>query len=152
MAKVTKDFEELLDAFLRHEVRFVIVGAHALAHHAKPRYTKDLDLFVEPSAENARHIVAALDEFGFGSLGITSADFERPGLILQLGAPPNRVDLMTSIDGVSFVEAWHSRVEGAYGSVRVPFIGYEALIRNKSTAGRHQDLADLEILKRSRRG
>lgn len=151
MAKATKDFEELLDAFLRHDVHFVIVGAHALAHHAKPRYTKDLDLFVKPSVSNARQIVAALDEFGFGGLGITPADFDQPGRILQLGAPPNRVDIITSIDGVSFDEAWESRVVGAYGSVHVPFIGYDALVRNKSAAARHQDLADLEILKRSRR-
>jgi len=151
MAGTTKDFEELLDAFLRHDVRFVIVGAHALAHHAKPRYTKDLDLFVEPEPGNAMRIVAALEEFGFGGLGIAQSDFDQPGRILQLGAPPNRVDVMTAIDGVSFSEAFESRVEGAYGSLRVPFIGYEAMVRNKAAAGRLQDLADLETLKRSRR-
>ncbi len=90
MAGATKDFEERLSAFLRRDVRFVIVGAHALAHHAKPRYTKDLDLFVEPSSENAVRIVEALEEFGFGGLGIGQSDFDRPGRILQLGAPPNR--------------------------------------------------------------
>ena len=109
MVEATKDFEELFDAFLRREVRFVMVGAHALAHHAKPRYTKDLDLFVEPSAENARRIVTALEESGFAGIGITESDFDRPGRILQLGSPPNRVDLMTAIDGVSFAEAWESR-------------------------------------------
>jgi len=150
MAGPTKDFEELLDAFLRREVRFVIVGAHALAHHAKPRYTKDLDLFVEASPENALRVVDALEELGFGGLGIVPSDFDRPGRILQLGAPPNRVDLMTAIDGVSFAEAWESHIEGAYGSLRVPYIGYEALVRNKTAAARHQDLADLETLKRSR--
>lgn len=149
MAGSTKDFEELLDAFLRHDVRFVIVGAHALAHHAKPRYTKDLDLFVEPSTDNASRIVSALDEFGFGGLGIADSDFDSPGRILQLGAPPTRVDLMTAIDGVSFPEVWESRVLGTYGSLRVPFIGYEELVRNKTAAGRHQDLADLETLRRS---
>jgi len=151
MTGVTKDFEELLDAFLRREVRFVIVGAHALAHHAKPRYTKDLDVFVEPSPENALRIVGALEEFGFEGLGIAQSDFDQPGRILQLGAPPNRVDLMTAIDGVSFAEAWASRVEGAYGALRVPFIGYDALVRNKTASARLQDLADLETLKRSRR-
>lgn len=151
MAGTTKDFEELLGALLRHDVRFVIVGAHALAHHAKPRYTKDLDLFVEPSPENAIRVVAALEEFGFGGLGISPSDFDQPGRILQLGAPPNRVDLMTAIDGVTFAEAFESRVEGAYGELRAPFIGFEALVRNKSAAGRYQDLADLETLKRSRR-
>ena len=150
MAGATKDFEKLLDEFLRSEVRFVIVGAHALAHHAKPRYTKDLDLFVEPSADNALRIVAALEAFGFVGLGIVPSDFDRPGRIVQLGAPPNRIDLMTAIDGVSFPQVWESRVEGAYGSLRVPFIGYEALVQNKTAAARHQDLADLETLKRSR--
>ena len=151
MAGATKDFEELLNAFGRREVRFVIVGAHALAHHAKPRYTKDLALFVEPSPENGVRIVEALEEFGFGGLGIAQSDFDQPGRILQLGAPPTRIDLMTAIDGVSFTEAWESRVEGTYGSLRVPFIGYEALVRNKTAAARHQDLADLDTLKRSRR-
>jgi hypothetical protein len=150
MAGATKDFEELLGAFLRRDVRFVIVGAHALAYHAKPRYTKDLDLFVEPSSENASKIVGALEEFGFGGLGIGLSDFDRPGRILQMGAPPNRIDVMTAIDGVTFAEVWDSRVEGLYGSLQVPFIGYEALVRNKRTAARPQDLADLEMLERSR--
>lgn len=150
MAGTTKDFEELLAGFLRRDVRFVIVGAHALAHHAKPRYTKDLDVFVDPSPENARRVVGALEEFGFGGIGITPSDFDHPGRVVQLGAPPNRVDLMTAIDGVSFDEAWQSRVYGAYGNARVPFIGYDALVRNKAAAARPQDLADLDTLKRSR--
>lgn len=151
MAESTKDFEELLECLTRHEVRFVIVGAYALAHHAKPRYTKDLDLFVEPAHQNGERIVAALEEFGFGGLGISPDDFDRPERILQLGKPPSRVDLMTSIDGVSFTEAWTSRVEGSYGAARVSFIGYEALIRNKMASARAQDLADVETLKRTRR-
>jgi hypothetical protein len=126
MGEATRDFEELLAGLTRHGVRFVVVGAHALAHHAKPRYTKDLDLFVEPDHLNGTRVVAALEEFGFAGLGIRPEDFDRPGRILQLGSPPNRVDLMTSIDGVSFVEAWDSRVEGLYGSEPVPFIGYQA--------------------------
>src|SRR5205823_4937204 len=104
-----------------------------------------------PSTENALRVVAALEEFGFGGLGIGQSDLDQPGRVLQLGAPPNRIDLMTAIDGVSFDEAWKSRVDGAYGSLRVPFIGYEALVRNKSAAARPQDLADLETLRRSRR-
>ncbi len=148
MAESTKDFEELLECLIRHAVRFVVVGAHAVAYHAKPRYTKDLDLFVEPDPDNGTRIVAALEEFGFAGVGIVRADFDRPGRIVQLGSPPNRVDLMTSIDGVTFADAWDSRVEGSYGSAQVPYIGYEALVRNKTTAARAQDLADLELLKR----
>lgn len=151
MAESTKDFEELLECLTRHGVRFVVVGAHAIAHHAKPRYTKDLDLFVEADHDNGRRIVDTLEEFGFGGLGIVPEDFDRPGRILQLGSPPNRVDLMTSIDGVTFNEAWDSRVEGWYGSARVAFIGYECLVRNKAAAARAQDLADLEILKEAKK-
>ena len=151
MGEATRDFEELFAGLTRHGVRFVVVGAHALAHHAKPRYTKDLDLFVEPDHTNGIRIVAALEEFGFGGLGIRPEDFDRPGRILQLGSPPNRVDLMTSIDGVSFIEAWSSRVEGVYGSEPVAFIGYDALVKNKTASARPQDLADLEILRRPRK-
>ncbi|HVE69835.1 MAG TPA: nucleotidyltransferase [Thermoanaerobaculia bacterium] len=151
MAGATKDFKELLAALLRRDVRFVVVGAHALAFHAKPRYTKDLDVFVEPSRTNAAKVVEALEEFGFTGIGIGPADFETPGRIVQLGVPPNRIDLMTRIDGVSFEEAWASRVEGGYGGIRVPYIGYDDLVRNKSAARRPQDLADLEILKLAKR-
>ncbi|HXI13695.1 MAG TPA: nucleotidyltransferase [Thermoanaerobaculia bacterium] len=147
MAESTKDFEELLESLTRHGVRFVVVGAHAIAHHAVPRYTKDLDLFVEPDHDNGTRLVRALEQFGFGGIGIVAEDFDRPGRIVQLGTPPNRVDLLTSIDGVTFPEVWDSRVDGAYGSVRVPFIGYQALVRNKTASARAQDLADLEILK-----
>jgi hypothetical protein len=149
--KATRDFEELSGAFLAHDVRFVIVGAHALAWHARPRYTKDLDLFIEPNADNAGRVVIALEEFGFGGLGIAPADLDTPGRILQLGVPPTRVDLLTRIDGVSFEEAWESRVIGTYGAIQVPFIGFEALVRNKERSARPQDLADLEVLRRSRR-
>jgi hypothetical protein len=150
MGKPTKDFEELFSVFERREVRFVVVGAHALAHHAKPRYTKDLDIFVDATPENAEKIVASLEEFGFGGIGISADDFSSPGRILQLGVPPTRIDIITSITGVSFAEAWETRVEGAYGAVTVPFIGYEALVRNKLASGRPQDVADVETLRRFR--
>jgi hypothetical protein len=146
----TKDFEELFAVFLRKGVRFVVVGAHALALHAKPRYTKDLDVLIEPSAPNAKRVVAALEEFGFAGMGIGLRDFDEPGRILQLGVPPNRIDLMTRIDGVTFDEVWSSHVTGAYGTVTVPFIGYEALVRNKAASGRPQDLADLAVLRKGR--
>jgi hypothetical protein len=149
--KATKDFEELLAAFLRSEVRFLIVGAHALAWHAKPRYTKDLDLFLEADSSNAERAVAALEQFGFAGLGISASDLESPGSILQLGVPPTRVDLITRIDGVTFEEAWQSRVTGRYGLLEVPYIGFEALVRNKAASARPQDLADLQTLRRFRR-
>lgn len=147
MVSATKDFEELLGCLIRHGVRFVVVGAHALAYHAKPRYTKDFDLFIEADPVNGQRVVAALEEFGFSGLGIVPGDFTSTGRILQLGVPPNRIDLMTSIDGVDFEEVWSSRVEGMFGDQIVPFIGKAALIKNKSASGRPQDLADLELLK-----
>ena len=124
-----------------------MVGAHAVAFHAKPRFTKDFDLFVEPTAENAGRIVAALADFGFAALGLTVDDFAVPGKVVQLGVAPSRIDIATSIDGVTFGEAWASKVRGTYGQEPMWFIGREALIRNKAASGRPQDLADLPWLR-----
>lgn len=146
MANPTKDFEELFAFFESHNVKAVIVGAHAVAFHAKPRYTKDLDLLLEPTEENARQVIKALGDFGFGDLGISIADLAIPGRVLQLGHPPNRIDLITSIDGITFEEVWQGRVAGQYGSANVSYIGRKDLIRNKRAAGRPQDLADLSWL------
>lgn len=143
---VTKDFEELFAAFNARNVRAVIVGGYAFAFHAKPRYTKDIDVFVEPTAQNAANVLAALDDFGFGSLGLTVNDFSSPGQIIQLGQPPNRIDLLTMIDGVSFDEAWAGRVAGRYGEQPVQYLGRAELIRNKRASGRPQDLVDLDAL------
>ncbi|MBI2215344.1 MAG: nucleotidyl transferase AbiEii/AbiGii toxin family protein [Acidobacteria bacterium] len=129
-----------------HRVRFVVVGAYAVAFHAKPRYTKDIDIFVATDAENARRLVAALEEFGFGSESFCANDFMHPGRIVQLGFPPSRIDLLTSIDGVTFEEAWTGRVEGHYGATEVWYLGRDELIRNKRDSGRPQDLIDLEWL------
>jgi hypothetical protein len=150
MADPTKDFEELLASFRRHKVKSLIIGAHAVAFHARPRYTKDLDLFVEPTAENAARVLKALDEFGFSGLGLTENDFSTPGQVVQLGIAPNRVDIATRIDGITFDEAWRSRVEAAYGSETAWYIGREALLKNKRAAGRPQDLADVEALERAK--
>ncbi|MGH2669508.1 MAG: hypothetical protein ACRDH5_10440 [bacterium] len=130
----------------RHGVKALVVGAHAVAFHAKPRFTKDFDLFVEPSPENAARLLRALDEFGFGDLGLGVADFATPGKVVQLGVAPARVDLATSIDGLSFEQAWAGKVAGSYGAEPVWFIGRADLIRNKIAAGRPQDLADLSWL------
>ena len=149
MASPTKDFEELLKFFDSRGVRALIVGAHAVAYHAKPRYTKDLDVLVEPTEENARRVLEALADFGFGDLKLDIADFSTRGHIVQLGFPPNRIDLMTSIDGVEFSEAWAGRAEGTYGSTTVFFIGRRELIQNKKASARPQDLADLSWLEKA---
>lgn len=143
---VTKDFEELFACLNARNVRAVIVGGYAFAFHAKPRFTKDIAVFVDPTPENAERLIRALEDFGFGSVGLTAADFASPGSIVQLGAPPNRVDLLTTIDGVSFGEAWAGRVSGQYGAQPARYLGLEELRRNKRASGRTQDLADLEAL------
>jgi hypothetical protein len=140
------DFRELLGLFLEAEVRYAIVGGYALAFHGAPRFTGDIDLLVQPSAENALRVVGCLDAFGFASLGIDPSDFEQPGRVLQLGYPPSRVDLITSITGVGWEEVEAGRVRSDYGGVEVWYLGREELIRNKRATGRAKDLADLEAL------
>ena len=112
MDSPSSDFEELFAFFNAKRVRAIIVGGHALAYHGRPRYTKDLDVLIEPTPENAARVVEALTDFGFGSVGLTADDFSRRGPVVQLGVAPNRIDLITAIDGVSFAEAWSGRVEG----------------------------------------
>jgi hypothetical protein len=146
--KPTRDQADFLGCLARHGVRALLIGAHALAYHAKPRYTRDLDVFVEASEDNARRIIAALEEFGFGALGLQVADLSTPGQIVQLGHEPNRIDIITRISGVTFEEAWRNRVKATYAGEEVFFIGKEELIRNKEASGRTQDLADAELLRR----
>lgn len=129
--------------------RFLVVGAYAMAAHGVPRATGDLDVWVEPSGENAPRVFEALARFGapLRSLGVTEKDFGRPGVVCQIGLPPRRIDVTTVIDGVAFDEAWAGRLEGSLGPVRLGYIGREALVRNKEAAGRAKDLADLEALR-----
>jgi hypothetical protein len=140
------DFRELLALFNAHHVEYLIVGGYALAFHGAPRFTGDLDIFVKPDAVNAHRILTALEAFGFASVGLTPSDFERPDQVIQLGVPPVRIDLITSITGVSWDEAWAGRVAGRYGDMLVSFIGREQFITNKRATGRPKDVADLEVL------
>ena len=119
LQKDLREFVELLNAL---DVRFLIVGAFALAHHGYPRYTADIDLFVENSSENAERILNAIHQFGFGDVGLTKEDFLRENQVVQLGIAPNRIDLLTFLSGVSFEEAWNSRESGEIGGLRAPFI------------------------------
>lgn len=141
-----QDFRDLLASFNAHEVDFIVVGAHALAFHGAPRYTGDLDLFVRPDPGNARRILSALDEFGFGSLGLTVEDFAQPDKVVQLGVPPVRIDLVTSLTGVSWNDAAAGRERGDYGDVPVYYLGKEQFRRNKRATGRKKDIADLEAV------
>lgn len=132
--------------FAKHRVEYVIVGRSALGQHGAPRYTGDIDLSVRPTDENARRVLAALGEFGFGSLDIQGAGPNRAGRVVQLGFPRCRVDIVTGIDGGSFDEAAKAPSPGTYGDVPVPFLSRELLLRNKRTTGRAKDLADIEAL------
>ena len=133
-----------------HGVRFLVVGGYAVAAHGHPRLTKDLDIWVWIDPENAARIAAVLDESGFGSLGLSAEDFTVESQVVQLGSPPNRIDISTSIAGVDFEGCWEQRTEVLLDSMAVPFIGLEDLERNKLAAGRFQDLADVEALRRNR--
>ncbi|MBM4314059.1 MAG: nucleotidyltransferase family protein [Deltaproteobacteria bacterium] len=140
------DLRELLVLFNEEKVEYLIVGGYALAFHGAPRYTGDLDLLVRPEPANAQRILKALMRFGFGSLNLTLADFTDSDRVIQLGQPPVRIDLVTSITGVSWEEAFSSRVPGAYGNVPVYFLGRDTFIRNKRAIGRAKDIADIEAL------
>jgi len=144
--KTEKDFEELLRLFNRYKVKYCIVGAYAVAFYAEPRYTKDMDIFVNPDKDNARRIIKALVEFGFKKLTLKEKDLIRKGKIIQLGYEPVRIDLITSIEGCDFGEVWKNRAIGTYGKQKVPFIGLEELIKNKKKSGRKQDSVDISIL------
>ena len=144
--EIQPDFRELLVLFNEQNVEYLIVGGYALAFHGAPRFPGDLHILVRPDPANAQRILKALTLFGFGMLGLTSADFENPERVIQLGEPPVRIDLITSITGVSWEEAFSSRVLGNYGDVPVYFLGREPFIQNKRAIGRAKDLADIEAL------
>ncbi len=142
------DFADMLAALVKSDVEFLVVGAHAMAIHGVPRATGDLDIFVRPSSENVARLFDALRIFGapVDSHGITRRDLTTPGTVYQLGLPPRRIDLLTQISGVSFQEAWASRVVVDLEGLRIGFLGRDALIQNKRAAGRDKDLVDLRIL------
>lgn len=140
------NFSELLASLRAHDVRYLVVGGYAVAVHGHPRYTGDLDVWLWIDAINASRLVAALEEFGFGGVGLAVEDFLRPERVVQLGYPPLRVDLLTTLDGVDFERCWHRRLEVEVDGVQVPFIGRADLLRNKRASGRPQDLADLDAL------
>ena len=140
------DFKELLALFNEHKIDYIVVGAYALAFHGAPRFTGDIDLYVCPTEDNATRIITALALFGFGSLGLKPQDFQEPDQVVQLGVPPVRIDLITSITGVSWDQAHAGKVPGKYGDVDVYYLGREQYAQNKRATGRKKDLADLEAL------
>lgn len=144
--EVQPDFEELFVLFNKHRVKYIIVGAYALAFHGAPRTTGDIDVFVQPTAENARRVISALKDFGFGPLNLTESDFAKPKWVVQLGIPPVRIDLVTSITAVTWRKAYSGKVRGAYGKARVHYLGKPEYLINKRAVARKKDLADIEAL------
>lgn len=144
--EIPNDFKELLELFNKHKVEYLIVGGYALAFHGAPRVTGDIDLFVRPQTDNAERILAALDEFGFGSLDVSVEELTRPGMVIQLGVPPVRVDILTRVSGVSWEKADADKVPGRYGQTPVHFISRNDFIANKKATARLKDAADIEAL------
>ena len=143
---MNEDFLDLLRAFNDHDVRFVVVGAYALAVLGRPRATGDLDVWIEASAENAPRVIAALAAFGAPLADVAEADFARPGIVFQMGLPPVRIDVLTQLSGVEFADVWPRRILVQFGSVSVGVIGRDDFIRNKRATGRLKDLGDIESL------
>ena len=144
--KLDKDFNEFVELFVGNDVRFLIVGGYALAAHGCPRATDDFDAWVWTNSENAEKIVKCLSEFGFGSLNLTTDDFTTLDRVVQLGFPPYRIDIITSISGVEFDSAWENRLIVDVDGMQVPFIGRDDLLANKIATGRPKDLLDVERL------
>lgn len=143
---LNQDFKEFIQSLSDNQVRYLVVGGYAVALHGHPRYTKDMDVWVESDPINAKRMVLALRQFGFGSLGLDESDFLAPDQIIQLGYPPRRIDVLTSLPGVDFAECYAASVEVEIEGILVNFIDLDHLRINKRASGRLQDLADLENL------
>jgi hypothetical protein len=141
------DFRELLKVFEKYKVRYLIVGGYAVMKYSEPRFTKDLDLFIATDRENANSVYAALKEFGAPLENLTSDDFLQKGYFYQMGRPPLRVDIMMSIPGVDFDEAWKNREIVELNELKIFFISKSDLIRAKEASGREQDKIDVSYLK-----
>jgi hypothetical protein len=145
--KLTRDLREFIELLNARGVEYLLVGGWAFGFHATPRYTGDLDFFLKCDSENASRLKLALSDFGFTELPGLEEKFLQGDRMFQFGLPPNRIDILTKIDGISFAEAWDTRVIGSLEGLPVPIISRDCLIRNKLAAGRAKDLADVEALR-----
>lgn len=147
---MNEDYRDFVAAMIEAGARFLIVGAHALAAHGIPRATVDLDIWIERSPENAGRVWRALAAFGapVDALRVSEDDLTKADMVAQFGLPPNRIDVLTGITGIEFDEAWPGRLVSDFGGLRAPFLGRDALIRNKKASGRTKDLADIEAITR----
>jgi hypothetical protein len=143
---LSQDFKEFIKLLNENKVKYLIVGGYAVAFHGHPRYTKDFDIWIESFTDNARNLLTALDRFGFGSLDLSLDDFLVPDQIIQLGYPPNRIDILTTAAGVEFETCYQARISTTIDGIQIDFIDLENLKKNKRSIGRLQDLSDLENL------
>lgn len=149
--QINQDWLELIKLFIKNKVQFVVVGGHAVSVYGFPRYTEDLDLFIESSTENACKILATLKEFFGKDMGFSEEQFIAPEKITMIGSPPFRIDIITSIAGITFKEVDLNKSYFSFGGINTPFIGIDDLLRNKKDAGRPKDLGDREeLLKRKK--
>lgn len=142
------DFVDFIELLNTHEVKYLIVGAHALAFHGRPRHTGDLDIWISPSIENAEKMILVLNDFGFSSLGLSKEDFLKDNYVTQLGYPPLRIDILNSISGVQFNDAYQGKVDGDIDGLKIHFINLQDFIINKKASGREKDLGDIEALQK----
>jgi predicted nucleotidyltransferase len=145
---LAKDFEDFLQLLNKHEVEYMIVGGYALGFHGAPRYTGDIDIWINISQTNAKKLLLVITEFGFASLGFEESDFLKEGYVSQIGQPPLRIDILNSIDGVNFKEAFLNKQIIDIDGLKVPYVGYHDFIKNKEASGRLKDKADIEEIKR----
>ena len=144
---MNSDFKDLLAILEKHKVRYLIVGGYAVIHYSQPRFTKDLDIWLEASPDNAPKVLQAFKEFGISTFGLTQSDFEHSGTQLNVGTPPCSIDFLTGLPGVDFAECWERKEESQSEGSTLLYISKADLIRAKEVAGRQVDLADLEELR-----
>jgi predicted nucleotidyltransferase len=150
MRRLSSDLREFIHLLNTKSVKYVIVGAWALAYHARPRYTGDIDIFIAREQDNADRLMEVIEAFGFGQSGIKREDFLQVDHVIQLGRAPNRIDILTGISGVAFDEAWGSREQGNISNIAVFVISRDLLIKNKRAANRDKDQADIKLLEKTR--
>lgn len=143
----SQDFKEFIELLIKNKAEYLIVGGYAVGIHGHPRYTGDLDIWLNPTSQNADRILKSVNEFGFSSFKLSKEDFTKPGNVIQLGYPPLRIDLLTAIDGVTFEECFVNRKEVIMEDLKVNFIGYNDLLKNKRETGRPRDIDDIDNLK-----
>lgn len=149
--RVEKDFKEFIELLNKNNVKYLVIGGFAFTYYAKPRFTKDIDIFVETSEGNSKKIINVLAQFGFDNIGLKEKDFQAPDQIIQLGNSPLRIDILTSISGVDFEVAWGNKKKGQYGDIPCFFMSVDDLIKNKETTARPLDIEDVNILKKSKK-